>query len=78
MPRVQWAGRCPSATARSTVRGTQGCLDLECDPLMHIIEGEPQTTTEPVYHHRTWGTPLLTEQASKVFISGGSSLSHAT
>jgi len=38
MPRVQWVGRCPSATARSTVGGTKGCLDLECDPLMHIIE----------------------------------------
>jgi len=38
MPRVQWAGRCPSATARSTARGKQGCLDLERDPLMHIIE----------------------------------------
>jgi len=29
----------PSATARSTAGGgTQGCLDLERDPLMHIIE----------------------------------------
>jgi len=38
MPRIQWAGRCPSATGRSTAGGTQGCLDLERDPLMHIIE----------------------------------------
>jgi len=36
---VQWAGRCPSATARSTTGGTKGYLDLERhDPLMHIIE----------------------------------------
>jgi len=35
---VQWAGRCPSATARSTAGGTQRYLDLERDPLMHIIE----------------------------------------
>jgi len=34
MPRVQWAGRSLSATAG----GTQGWLDLEHDPLMHIIE----------------------------------------
>ena len=30
--------RCPSATARSTVGGTQGHLDLERDPLIHVIE----------------------------------------
>ena len=30
--------RCPSATTRSTDGGTQGCLDLERDPLIHIIE----------------------------------------
>ena len=30
--------RCPSATARSTAGGTQGCLDLELGPLIHIIE----------------------------------------
>jgi len=29
MPQVQWTGRSPSATARSTAGGTQGCLDLE-------------------------------------------------
>ena len=38
MPRVQWAGRCPSATARSTAGGTHGHLDLERDPLMYITE----------------------------------------
>jgi len=36
MPWVQWEGRCPSAAAKSTAGGTQGCLDFECDPLMHI------------------------------------------
>jgi len=41
-------------------------------------QGEPQTTTKPAHDHRIWGTPLQTEQASKVFVSGGSSLSHAT
>jgi len=45
MLRVQWAGRCPSATARSTAGGTQGCLDLEHDPaLMHIIEERSKRT----------------------------------
>jgi len=38
--------------------------------LMHIIE---ESSMEPAHHHRIWGIPLLTEQASKVFVSGGSS-----
>jgi len=38
MPQVQWAGRCPSAIARSTAGGIKGCLDLEHAPLMHIVE----------------------------------------
>jgi len=44
MSRVQWTGRCLSATARSTAGGTQGCLDLEGDPLMHIIEERSKET----------------------------------
>ena len=30
--------RYPSATARLTAGGTQGCLDTECDPLINITE----------------------------------------
>jgi len=51
MPQIQRADRCPSAIARSTTGGTQGCLDLECDPLMHIIE-ECSKEKEPAHHHR--------------------------
>lgn len=82
MPRVQWAGRCSSTTARSTAGGAQGYLDLERDPLMHIMEetyqGKPQTTMEPAHHHRIWETSLFSEQARKVFVSCGNILSHAT
>jgi len=38
MPQVQWAGRSLSATASQISSWRHGCLDLEHDPLMHIIE----------------------------------------
>ena len=35
---------CPSATARSTAGGTQGRLDLEHDPQIHITEERSRRT----------------------------------
>jgi len=46
----------PSATARSTAGGTQGCLDLECDPLMHIIEECSKENPK-----LQWSQPITTE-----------------
>jgi len=66
----------PSATAGST----QGCLDLERDLMMHIIE--ERSKENPKLQRNQ---PITTEYGELHFslsrqaiISGGSSLSHAT
>ena len=48
-------------------------------PDTHLLKSaqqeEPQTTMKPAHNHRIWGTPLLTEQMGKMFISDGICLS---
>ena len=68
--------RCPSATARLTAAGTQGCLDLERNPLIHIIEERSKESPKLQRSLPIWGTPILTEQTGKMFISDGVYLPH--
>jgi len=46
----------PSATARSTAGGTQGRLDLERDPPMHITEERSKENPK-----LQWSQPITTE-----------------
>ena len=58
---------------------SQGCLDLECSPLTHIIEEHSKRRTlnyRELHNHIILGTQILTEQMGKMFISDGICLPH--
>jgi len=71
MPRVQWAGT--TEMLLSKINSWRHRHKLERDPLKHIIEecskeNPKLQRSQPITTAGIWGTPLLTEQASKVFV----------